>query len=273
MISYEQAVFRAGPKVEIQLFENVSRPEIRAVNKKTERYLITLSVLIHLAALVIWIAFVPTAGVEPVTKSVKVFSDPVYFNYPKPPPPPPRRKSEIKKFEKSVKKPVEHVSPVFPIEPPDEIKPEPPKDQEENLPDNLEGATVPGNGSGEPGETEGGVPGGVSGGVAGQPPIDSPDSSQGPIVIKGDTNHPKRTKYVHPTYPPIAIMARVEGTVIVEAIIGKDGKIKSARVVRSMPLFDEAALEAVKKWEYTPMVLNGEVREVQLTVTINFKLE
>lgn len=236
-------------------------------NKGKERFFIVLSVLTHLVVLMIWITFVPVAT-EPVTKSVKVFSGSVSFNYPKPPPSP-RRKTEIKELNKSIEKPQEHALSVAPVEAPKEIKPELPVLSA--LPEEQ----------GEDGGVADGMPGGVSGGVAGGKADGIPGGtvgqspsipSQEPIKIRGDINPPKRIKYAHPAYPPVALMARIEGVVVVEAIIGKDGKIKSARVVRSAPLFDEAALKAVKRWEYTPMVSNGEVREVQLTVTINFKL-
>jgi protein TonB len=78
---------------------------------------------------------------------------------------------------------------------------------------------------------------------------------------------------VHPVYPAIAQSARVQGVVIVEATIGPDGKVQDARILRSIPLLDAAALEAVKQWEYTPTTLNGVPVPVIMTVTVNFTLQ
>jgi protein TonB len=64
----------------------------------------------------------------------------------------------------------------------------------------------------------------------------------------------------------------VQGVVILEAIIGQDGRILDARVLRSIPLLDQAALDAVKQWEYTPTLLNGVPVPVIMTVTVQFTL-
>ena len=93
-----------------------------------------------------------------------------------------------------------------------------------------------------------------------------------PIVVGGNIKPPTRTRYVPPQYPDIARSARVEGVVIIEAIIGTDGKVEQARVLRSKPLLDEAALAAVRAWEYTPTLLNGRPTPVIMTVTVQFSL-
>ena len=61
--------------------------------------------------------------------------------------------------------------------------------------------------------------------------------------------------------------------VIIEATIGKDGSVKDAKVLRPVPLLDQAALDAVKQWKYTPTLLNGVPVEVVMTVTVNFTLQ
>ena len=73
--------------------------------------------------------------------------------------------------------------------------------------------------------------------------------------------------------PQIALSARREGTVIVEAIIGEDGRVQQARVLRSVPLLDEAALTAVRQWVFTPTRLNGEPVPVVMTVTVTFRIQ
>ena len=104
------------------------------------------------------------------------------------------------------------------------------------------------------------------------PPV-APPAAIEPIPIGGQIKTPIRTKYVAPTYPDLARGARVQGVVIIEAIIGADGKVEQARVVRPQPLLDEAALSAVRAWEYTPTLLNGSPTPVIMTVTVVFKLQ
>jgi protein TonB len=67
-------------------------------------------------------------------------------------------------------------------------------------------------------------------------------------------------------------MSRVEGTVILEAVIGVDGTVQDVRVLRSIPLLDASAIEAVHQWRFTPTLLNGEPVAVVMTVTVTFSL-
>ena len=76
-----------------------------------------------------------------------------------------------------------------------------------------------------------------------------------------------------PIYPPIAQAARAQGVVIIEAVIGVDGRVHDAGVLRSAPLLDEAALAAVRQWVYTPTRLNGQPVAVVMTVTVRFQLQ
>jgi TonB family protein len=91
-----------------------------------------------------------------------------------------------------------------------------------------------------------------------------------PIRVGGRIQTPNKIKDVKPVYPAIAQSARVSGAVTIEATIGPDGKVADANVVRSIPLLDQAALDAVRQWEYTPTLLNGVPVPVIVTVTINF---
>ena len=81
---------------------------------------------------------------------------------------------------------------------------------------------------------------------------------------------PKKIKDVPPVYPALAQTARVSGPVTIEATIDTDGKVIDARVVKSIALLDQAALEAVQQWEYLPTMLNGTPVAVLVTVTVNF---
>jgi protein TonB len=78
---------------------------------------------------------------------------------------------------------------------------------------------------------------------------------------------------VAPIYPEIARQARVEGVVIVEATTDIYGRVISAKLLRSIPLLDQAALDAVRQWQYEPMIINGRPRPVIFTVTVRFQLK
>jgi protein TonB len=75
---------------------------------------------------------------------------------------------------------------------------------------------------------------------------------------------------VRPVYPPDALAAQVSGVVILEATIAKDGSVRDVRVLRSIPMLDAAAIDAVSQWKFTATELNGVPVEVLMTVTINF---
>src|SRR4030095_10939001 len=90
------------------------------------------------------------------------------------------------------------------------------------------------------------------------------------VRIGGQIKPPTKIKDVQPVYPAIAKSARVGGVVTIEATIGPAGNVIDATVVRSIPLLDQAALDAVQQWEYTPTLLNGVPVPVLVTVTINF---
>ena len=77
---------------------------------------------------------------------------------------------------------------------------------------------------------------------------------------------------VKPTYPPLARQARIQGMVVLQAAIGKDGNIQNLKVVSGHPMLAPAALEAVKQWKYKPYFLNGEPVEVDTTINVNFTL-
>jgi TonB family protein len=94
-----------------------------------------------------------------------------------------------------------------------------------------------------------------------------------PLRIGGNIKVPVKVRDVKPMYPPIAQSANVQGVVIIEAIIDAAGKVAAGRVLRSIPLLDEAALAAVTQWEFTPTLMNGEPVPIMMTVTVNFTLK
>jgi len=125
------------------------------------------------------------------------------------------------------------------------------------------------------GGVPGGVPGGAMNGVIGS--IISTNSAVPTIkpqrirVSSGVTQGLVIHK-VDPVYPQIAKTARVQGTVILAAVIGKDGTIQNLHVVSGHPLLTNAAMEAVKQWRYRPYILNGDPVEVDTQVEVHFTL-
>ena len=117
-----------------------------------------------------------------------------------------------------------------------------------------------------------GVEGGVIGGPAPAPPLQPPPPPP-PVRVSGDVKPPEKLKDVKPIYPDVARAARIQGAVALEVVIDPTGGVRDAKVVRSIPLLDQAAIDAVKQWQFTPTLLNGRAVPVMLTVTVNFALQ
>jgi len=100
-----------------------------------------------------------------------------------------------------------------------------------------------------------------------------PPAVQRPIRLHAGIAAPRKIVNVQPAYPALARAARVEGVVIIEATIDAHGNVASARVLRSLPLLDEAAIAAVRQWTFTPALLNGVPIPVVMTVTVRFALQ
>ena len=97
-------------------------------------------------------------------------------------------------------------------------------------------------------------------------------AAEGAYRVGGPIAPPQRIKDVKPEFPDAAQRKRIGGAVVMEILIGPDGKVQDARVVDSAPDFDQAALKAVRQWEYTPSMLNGVAVPVVMTATIAFNL-
>jgi len=120
-----------------------------------------------------------------------------------------------------------------------------------------------------------GVPWGVVGGSIERPappPVPPPPIVHEPVRVGRGVTPPKKIREVAPIYPPIAVAARREGLVILEAVIAEDGSVRDVKVLRSVPLLDQAAMDAVRQWRFTPTLLSGEPVPVVMTVTVDFKL-
>ncbi|HYR46677.1 MAG TPA: TonB family protein [Thermoanaerobaculia bacterium] len=184
-----------------------------------------------------------------------------YAAAPPPPPPPPAAPKAAPKPQEVQKvvpvRPVEMVQPTsIPEKVPEPLaQPEPP---------------APSGGEGVAGGVEGGVPGGVLGGVVGGT---GPGTGEEPLRVGGEVKAPVLTNRVEPNYPEAARKARMEGVVILEAIITASGSVEEVKVLKSVnPLLDASGVRAVQQWRYKPATLNGRAVRVYLTVTVTFNL-
>jgi protein TonB len=100
-----------------------------------------------------------------------------------------------------------------------------------------------------------------------------PTRPSGPVRVGGDIKEPTKLKNVNPVYPEMAKRARSQGVVILECTINEQGKVTDVKVLRGVPMLDQAAMDAVKQWVYTPTLLNGIPVPVVMTVTVNFRLQ
>ncbi len=127
--------------------------------------------------------------------------------------------------------------------------------------------------------TNTGVTGGVFGGIPGQGLIGGqalppPPKAAAPSRIKqgGNVTAASILSQTRPVYPALARQARIQGSVVLHAIIDKDGKVAQLEVVSGHPLLVQAALDAVKQWRYKPTLLNGDPVEVDTTITVTFTM-
>src|SRR6202140_1405379 len=127
----------------------------------------------------------------------------------------------------------------------------------------------------------GGVPGGVPGGsmsgvigsVLSSTPVAVPKiATPTRVRVSSGVSSGLLVRKVSPNYPPLARQARIQGTVILQAQISKDGSIQNLQLISGHPMLAPAAIEAVKQWKYKPYLLNGEPVEVETQVQVNFTL-
>lgn len=104
-------------------------------------------------------------------------------------------------------------------------------------------------------------------------PFDQTVATLTPVRVGGAIRQPTKTRDVKPTYPADAQKDRLQGVVIIEALIGPAGSVANARILRSILALDEAALSAVSQWQFAPTLVNGVPVAVLMTVTVNFTLQ
>ncbi len=227
------------------LFGDVTRPSISIGNRKW--YTVPVSLFTH--SLVVGLLIALPLLAPSVMPAVFADDDTTWVKpmLPDPPQPPPIRQ-KIVKIQEQFDGP--------PIVAPTGIKPEAPIDLDTSFQDANPTGLVTGIDN-------------LDSVIVAPPPPKVPD----PVRVGGAVREPQKIRHVSPAYPAIAQAARVQGVVIIEATIGVDGRLINARLLRSIPLLDQAALEAVRQWEFTPTLLNGVPVPVIMTVTVNFMLK
>ena len=232
------------------MFDEIANPTVRLGTQKW--YTVPVSMMVHVVVIgAVLIVPLMAVGGLPNPSAMMAFVAAPPAPPPPPPPPPPPRAAIVPTIELNVN------PNAAPIAAPIEIVRE--RIFDPNLVRGVEGGIA------------GGVTGGIVGGLPSAPPPPPPPPE--PVRVGGNISAPNKITNVDPTYPPVAAAARVTGIVILEAVIGTDGRVTDVKVLRSVPLLDDAALSAVQQWVYTPTLLNGVPVPVIMTVTVNFTLQ
>ncbi|HUR34134.1 MAG TPA: TonB family protein [Vicinamibacterales bacterium] len=215
--------------------------------------LVVASILVHVAvliALLIVEVFLP--GVLPTPHIALAWSGPRMVRLADIPLPPPRAVAA------KIPAPPNQSGDAAPVDAPNGITPEP---------ERLAGvAELPGTVDGPGGELNLAV----AAVAAPAPPPPAPPT--GPVRLHRGIDTPIKIHDVTPVYPALARTTGAHGVVIIEATIDARGEVVATTVLRSVPMLDQAAVDAVRQWKYTPARLNGDPVAVLITVTVNFML-
>ena len=237
---------------------------VASVAGKRQCTTLPCSAALHAAAAVALIA-VPLFGSSEIPRPPRAiqafFVEPMVAPPPAPPPPPPPASpaTPSRAAPAPAADAIDRLT--VPVEVPSELRPD------EGLDLGIGGGVAGGVAGGVPGGVVGGVVGGLSDAVAGAPP------PVAPVRVGGHIKQPTKLRHVAPVYPKVAMAASVQGVVIIEAVIDATGRVAETRILRGVPMLDEAALEAVRQWEYTPTLLDGVPTPVRMTITVTFRFE
>ena len=186
---------------------------------------------------------------------------------PPPPPPPPPPAAAPVKIVKQIQSDLVNGQLRTPTKIPQKVQMI--KEDEAPPPEMSTGGVV----GGVPGGVPGGQMGGVIGGIISSTPVAVPKvATPQRVRVSLGVSQGLLVKRVQPAYPPLARQARIQGTVLLQAEISKDGTIENLRLISGHPMLAPAAIEAVKQWRYRPYMLNGEPVAVETQVQVNFAL-
>ncbi|PYX57645.1 MAG: energy transducer TonB [Acidobacteria bacterium] len=230
---------------------------------KTKRGATTLVSFILQVGLVGLLVLVPLIFTEALPKQQLM----TFLVAPPPPPPPPPPAAPMPKVVKVVQTDIVNGQLRTPTKIPEKVQM---IKEEEAPPPVMSASGVVG---GVPGGVPGGQMGGVIGGIISSTPMAVPKvATPQRVRVSQGVSQGLLIRKVQPTYPPLARQARIQGQVMLQALISKDGSIENLRLISGHPMLAPAALEAVKQWKYKPYMLNGEPVEVETTVQVNFTL-
>ncbi|MFZ0284521.1 MAG: energy transducer TonB [Terriglobales bacterium] len=230
---------------------------------RTKRGLTTTVSFVFQMVLVGILVLVPLLFTEALPKTQLM----TFLVAPPPPPPPPPPPAAAIKIVKQVQTDIVNGQLRTPTKIPEKVQM---IKEDEAPPPVMSASGVIG---GVPGGIPGGQMGGVIGGIISSTPVAVPKAvvPQRIRVSQGVTQG-MIIRRVQPMYPPLARQARIQGPVVLQAEIGKDGSIQNLRLISGHPMLAPAAIEAIKQWKYKPYILNGEPVEVETTITFNFTL-
>jgi len=230
--------------------------------KTNKSWTVTLSVVIQ-AGIVVIMILIPLIYTEALPKGMLT----TFLVAPAPPPPPPPPAAAVTRIVKPVARLIQAGKMMAPTVIPKKVN----IIKEEELPPDVGAIGVVGGvPGGVPGGSAGGVLGGIIGGVGNLPP--PPKANPGRIRVGGNVQMASLVRKVDPTYPAIAKSAHISGTVVLHAIIAKDGTIEHLEFVTGPGLLMRSAMDAVSQWRYKPTLLNGEPVEVDTTISVVFTL-
>ncbi len=230
---------------------------------KTRRGLTTtISVIFQIGLLLVMI-LIPLIFTEALPKQQLM----TFLVAPPPPPPPPPPAAAPVKIVKQIQTDIVNGQLRTPTKIPEKVQ----MIKEEEAPPPAMAAT--GVVGGVPGGVPGGSMGGVMGSILSSTPVAVPKvATPQRVRVSQGVSAGLLVRKVNPNYPPLARQARIQGQVLLQAEISKDGSIQNLRLISGHPMLAPAAIEAVKQWRYKPYLLNGEPVEVETQVQVNFTL-
>jgi protein TonB len=234
------------------------------LNKTNQPWTVVVSAILQSILLGIAV-LIPLIYTEALPKQLLT----TFLVAPAPPPPPPPPAAAVQR----IARPMVHLMRNNQLTAPTVIPKEVKMIKEEETPDVGGVGVVGGIPGGVPGGQAGGVLGGIIGGSLGSTALPPPPKATPTrIRVGGNVQAASLVHQVLPVYPQIAKTAHISGTVVLHAIIGKEGTVQNLEFISGPPLLMKSAMDAVSQWRYKPTMLNGEPVEVDTTISVVFTL-